>query len=193
MTAPYISMRAKQHLDQLESVSKTLQTLAEKELRLETFNEADTLFLRSVVVHKKEQVNTGCSIMTQETWNGWYYSLFQPFIMFVGGRPGRDVALVVDIHTNPNTELVVPPGVLHVGIGDPAAMIFIGDTDEGPLAYVGPSFTYYERLEVGLPPKRLTDEEWKAQLGSNTPPNPPEWVKPFRVLSPIPVNYLQLP
>jgi hypothetical protein len=188
--AASISERASTHLQRLEGVSRMLQTMAEKELRLEPFTRDENLFLRSVVVRKYEQYNTGCVLMNRETWDGWYYSLFQPF---GDGRYGADVALIADVHTNPNTEVVLPPGVLHVGIGDPATMIFIGDTDEGAVAYVGPSFTFYERLEIGLPPRRLTDEDWKAQLRSDTPPKLPEWTLPFRVPSASPVNYLQLP
>jgi len=39
-------------------------------------------------------------------------------------------------------------------------MLFLAETSQGPAIFVGPTFTYYEHLEKGLPPHRLTDEEW---------------------------------
>jgi hypothetical protein len=56
--------------------------------------------------------------------------------------------------------------VLHVGTGDVNFMVLAVDTCNGPTAYAGPVFSYYERVESGL--NRLLDEEWKDPLRRQT-------------------------
>ena len=164
----------------LEYVTTMLQTMAEKELRLEPFSEKEEAFIKDTTVLQRESV--GCGEIREE-WHGWYPQLF----------PWEDESpvLIADIHTNPNIELA-PPSVLHVATGSVAAMVLIADTDEGPTMYVGPSFTYYEVIEkgeAGTPPARLTDKDWKKRLRNS--PTPPDWTTSFRL--PAPPNYLSVP
>jgi len=56
----------------------------------------------------------------------------------------------------------------------------IVDTDEGQTIYVGPSLTYYEFIEEGYPPPRLSNTEWAERLLGGLPPEPPSWTQTFR-------------
>jgi hypothetical protein len=159
------------YFDHLESVATMLHTLAEKELRLEPFSPEELAFLKDTTILQKERI--GCGELREE-WNGWYPKLF----------PWEDdsPALIADIHSNPNADpRLAPPGVLHVATGPVAAMIFIADTDEGATMYVGPSFTYYEVVEKGLPLVRLTDKDWMRRLYGEPHPTPPNWTASFRL------------
>jgi hypothetical protein len=81
--------------------------------------------------------------------------------------------------------------VLHVATGPVAALIFIADTDEGSSMYVGPAFTYYEVIETGRSPQRLTDPAWQSRLSLPTEIHPaaPAWTRSFRWSpAPAPAN-----
>jgi hypothetical protein len=169
------------YFEHLDTVATTLQIMAEKELRLEQFTPQEEAFLKDTTILQKDSI--GCGEVREE-WNGWYPKLF----------PWKDEspALIVDIHTNVNNDLP-PPRVLHVATGDVAAQILIVDTDEGQTMYVGPSFTYYKVIENGLPPVRLTDDEWKERLRGKARPMPPSWTASFRLPRPSQPSYLSVP
>ncbi|MBI5930310.1 MAG: DUF3160 domain-containing protein [Chloroflexi bacterium] len=177
------------YFNDLESAATQLQTLAEKELRLEQFTEDEDLFLRSIVIrqYRAQQI---CGVDPWE-WNGWYMKLF----------PWQDdsPALVADVHTNinnnPQIPELLPPGVLHVGTGSVSTTMIVGNTDEVSTMYVGPTFTYYEFVEEGFPPMRLTDDDWRDRFGTAPLPTPPDWTSSFRlpVANPQGYNYLMLP
>jgi hypothetical protein len=177
------------YFEHLEYVTTMLQTIAEKELRLEPFSQKEEAFIKDTAVLQKKDLNI-CGVPPLKTWNGWYPKLF----------PWEDESpvLIADIHTNPNIEEppLAPPSVLHVATGSVVAMVLIVDTDEGPTMYVGPSFSYYEVIEkgeAGTPPNRLTDQDWEVQLRNNPSPTPPDWTTSFRLLAPQPSNYLSVP
>jgi hypothetical protein len=180
---------AAKYFSNLATIARQLQTLAEKELRLEPFTKDEELFLKSIAIRQLEEVDNICAKVIREEWNGWYLDLF----------PWRDdnPALIADIHTNPNTApeypALLPPSVLHIGTGPAAALVFLVDTDEGVTAYVGPAFTYFETIEEGFPPKRLTDEDWNKRLTSDPRPAPPAWTSSFRIPSSSVPAYLELP
>jgi Protein of unknown function (DUF3160) len=73
------------------------------------------------------------------------------------------------------------------------ALLLIADTDQGPQIYVGPAFTYYEVIEPGFPPVRLTDEDWNQRLSASPRPAPPEWTTSFRLRAASPPDNLLLP
>ncbi|NUM45260.1 MAG: DUF3160 domain-containing protein [Anaerolineales bacterium] len=183
-----ISWQAIAYFSHLGAVAERLQTMAEKELRLEPFDEAEELFLRSVVIRKLtlDEEALGCTPTYIEEWNGWYSDLF----------PWEDdnPALIADIHTNPNQDPPLgPPDVYHVATGPVATALFIVNTDEGQTLYVGPTFTYFEAVEIGFPPVRLTDEDWNLRLENTPYPLAPTWVTSFRLTITEPPLYFQLP
>jgi hypothetical protein len=68
----------------------------------------------------------------------------------------------------------------------PAAALLVADAGAGPTLYVGPASTYYEVVERGAPPVRLTDQEWRARLAAGEAPAPPAWTASFRVAAAAP-------
>ena len=167
---------AQAYFSNVMKIAAQLETLAEKELEQAPFTPDEELFLRSILVKQKVNV-VGCAGPTfEELWDGWYSHLFF----------GKDdnPALVADVHTNPNNDKkssLYPPSVLHAATGPVSALLFIVETDEGKQLYIGPAFSYFEPIEVGYPPKRLTDEEWRARLESDTYPAAPAWTGSFRI------------
>jgi hypothetical protein len=163
--------------------------MAEKELRLEPFSAEETKFLKEVVIrHIAEE--GGCAGPVVQ-WTGWYRDLFyDPY------EPDGNPALIADVHTNPNDDPssgLYPPRVLHVATGPAVPIFLIVDTDEGPTLYVGPAFTYFEVIEEGTPPVRLTDEEWRARLSDGPTPSVPAWTASFRLSPAQQPTWLELP
>ncbi|TET75493.1 MAG: DUF3160 domain-containing protein, partial [Candidatus Heimdallarchaeota archaeon] len=79
------------------------------------------------------------------------------------------MAVIADVHTDPNTEMV-----LEVGTGNPFVIYVIVQDHRGNLRLArGGTFSYYE-FEQPMT-ERLTDEEWQDML-ENTPPPLPEWM-----------------
>jgi len=168
------------YLDNLLAVSQQLQTLAEKELRLEPFTEQEELFLKSVIKRQSKEVGTGCTgPLVEELWDGWYAHLFY--------QTDKTPALIADVHTNPTIDpasSLYPPRVLHAATGPVAAELLIVDTDEGVTMYVGPAFSYFEIVTAGTQttvPTRLTDQEWRNRLHTNPYPATPAWSQSFRI------------
>jgi len=175
LNASGLRQTALAYFEHLETVATMLQTMAEKELRLEPFSPEEEAFLKDTTILQKD----GIGYREREEWNGWYPQLF----------PWKDDSpvLIADIHTNPDPRR---PSVLHVATGSVAALILIVDTDEErPMMYVGPSFSYYEVVEEGWPPVRLTDEDWKRRLW----PMPPSWTASFRLPVSQQPRYLSVP
>jgi len=161
----------------LQQVADRLQIMAEKELLLEPFSEEEILFLKEIIFLQGSDSTCGWS---SKDWNGWYGRLFpwyaeRNLLDYNQTNP----YVVAQVHTNPNTEYILPPGVLHVGTGPVATIMLIADTDEGQTIYVGPGLTYYEFIEEGYPPPRLSNREWAQRLLKESPPAPPSWTKTF--------------
>jgi len=184
---PTLRHKVLTYFEHLEYVTTMLQTMAEKELRLELFSEEEEAFLKDTTVLQITDSNI-CGVPPLKTWNGWYPQLF----------PWEDESpvLIADIHTNPNLDPpLAPPSVLHVATGSVATLVLIADTDEGPTMYVGPSLSYYEVIEkgeAGSLPTRLTDQDWKARLRKNPSPTPPDWTTRFRLPASSSPKYLSV-
>jgi hypothetical protein len=166
-----------QYFTDLEAIAGQLKSIAERELAHQPLNDDQNAFLKNIAAQNWIQ-NCGGGYDLQ--WSGWYTKLFP----FQSGKD-KNPALVADIATNPNddpTSPLYPPGVLHVGTGPVAAVVMMADTGDGDVAlYVGPSYTYFEMVEKGNPPPRLTDADWNGQLFSNTRTPAPTWTSNFRL------------
>jgi|GEM_PF-6887379 len=143
-----------QRFKHLADVCETLETLSHKELNREALTEEDIIFLRSIVVRKYigEAEYGG---ITPESWDGWYTELIPSL--------DRDQQLVTDIYTNYDNESG-QAGVLHLGTDFPKLLLFIVDDGEETAMYAGVSFSVFEHLESGLPPRRLTNKDWALFL-----------------------------
>jgi hypothetical protein len=149
----YTYERIRNYFIDLEATATRLETMAQKELANQPFDEQETLFLRSVVVRKYIGAE-GYGGHTEEHWDGWYTKLL-PF-------DDENPAIVADVFTNLDAR-IAPVGVLHIGTGMPAMVALVVDHDDGQTIYVGPAFTYFEQLRLDDPPHRLLDSEWISQ------------------------------
>jgi hypothetical protein len=174
--------QARAHFGALAAAAGRLEALAAKELRGVPFSAAEAAWLRETAVRRVVPHDTVCAgIRMREEWTGWYPRLFP------GGE--ESPAVIADVHTNPETDPgspLYPPRVLHVATGRAAAALLVADAGAGPTLYVGPASTYYEVVERGSPPVRLTDQEWRARLAAGEAPAPPAWTASFRVAAAAP-------
>jgi hypothetical protein len=166
-----IQKRTLSYFNNVMSTAKQLKTLAEKELVLQSFTEEEDQFLKSVV---RNYDGGGCGSPIN-TWDGWYVSLFYD--------KDDNPAVIADVHTNPNIDPPLgPASVLHAATGAVVPICLTAETDEGSTLYVGPCFTYYDVIETGYPPVRLTDNEWRSRVSSGQPGHP-DWTQSFLVSS----------
>ena len=178
----YVRKKALAYFGNVMTAAEQLKTLAEKELALEAFTKDEEAFLKSVVVRQKNdsQMCGG----PPYTWDGWYVKMFY--------SEDDNPALIVDVHTNPNPDgPLAPARVLHAATGAAVPVCLVADTDEGATMYVGPSFTYYDVIETGYPPVRLTDKEWQARLAAGNPPHP-DWARSFLATQPAQPEMLRI-
>ncbi|MCX6146082.1 MAG: PKD domain-containing protein [Candidatus Kapabacteria bacterium] len=79
-----------------------------------------------------------------------------------GETLGTDESVIADVHTTPRDENENNVGwVLHCGTGRPNTAIIVAKDSSGKeRAYVGPVFSYYEKITDNY--ERLTDEKWKS-------------------------------
>ena len=145
-----------------------LGALATKELAGEPFDAEEIAFLKETI-----QGGMGCG---EPVYSGWYPKLF----LYGGDKAGEYKPTIADVHTNPNTGPLPGPDVLHVATGRVNLMVLTAETCEGPEAYVGPVFSYYE---IDLPEiRRLADSDWEAMLAVPAEiPARPEWTASFLV------------
>jgi hypothetical protein len=96
--------------------------------------------------------------------------------MLFSGETNLDLikpTLVVDVHTDGNTKLVVEEGLGYVN-----TILVVCPDDKGNLNLaIGPVFSYYE-FKYPIE-KRLTDEEWRDMLEKGSVPPKPKWVSNF--------------
>ena len=90
------------------------------------------------------------------------------------------MALIADVHTDPNSETV-----LEEGVGDPmvvyvAVQVYIDGTPHVIIARGG-TFSYYEFHQSM--DNRLTDETWQDMLDSGAAPEMPSWTSSFVIQS----------
>jgi len=122
----------------------------------------------------------GCTMMTRHV--GWYPELF-----YKDTENCVDPDFIVaDVHTNPNDG----GEILHVGVGKINVIYFTAETCSGPTLYVGPVFSYYEKVVPGM--NRLTDSQWADLVKSNSL-SAPWWTHTFLVEDSVQENSLRSP
>ncbi|MCB9729735.1 MAG: DUF3160 domain-containing protein [Deltaproteobacteria bacterium] len=149
------------------TVMGRLEVMATKSLQGEAYTADEIAFLKNTI-----NSNPGCGA---PVYSGWYSTLYS-----AGSDAVSDwKPTIADVHTNPNSGPLPGPDVLHVGTGDAQLMVLTAETCEGPEAYVGPVFTYYE---LDLPEiRRVPDSEWREMLTQGTEPPRPAWTSSFVV------------
>lgn len=143
----------------MAGVNDTLAVIAQKELDGASLSTDESAFLARMLF--KEVV--GC----YEEVNGWYPQLFYADV----ARSREPDMVVADIHTAPADENGIYVGwVLHAGTGPLNLAVVVADVPgEGPVAFVGPVMSYYERLTRDF--ERLTDEAWQTAYRSAQRPS----------------------
>ncbi len=147
-----------------QDIMGKLQTAAEHELAGVGTSTDDQTFLKSVI----SQGNM-CGVV----YSGWYPTLFFSSDSVSAWKP-----TIADVHTNPNTGPLPGPDVLHVATGHVSQLILTVDTCTGAETFVGPAFRYHEVDVHEI--KRLSDEDWLAELKDGSAPPPPDWTQSFR-------------
>jgi len=143
----------------LESLLLGLKLMSEKELENKelTFDEYNTIWkigerLESLLTFPPETAGT----ITSDADN--------------------EMAVVADVHTDPNTGQV-----LEEGVGYPFHLYVIVKDAKGLRMTIGAMFSYYEFPHPMA--DRLTDEAWQRMLKSTNPPKPPNWADSFMDMS----------
>lgn len=162
----WLQQRMATYFETWSTVMSTLESLATKELAGDAFSDDDIAFLKGTI-----HADPGCG---EPVFTGWYKDLY-----FDESKLAEWEPTIADVHTNPNQGPLPGPNVLHVGTGNAQLMVMTAETCEGPEAYVGPVFSYYE---VDVPEiRRLSDSEWETMLTEGTQPQRPSWTASFLV------------
>lgn len=138
----------------------TLEQLATKELKAVRFNRREEEFLAKVIDRRG-----GGSGPPQ--YDGWYPELFY------SGEPDSWQPTVADVHTDP-----LSGEVLEVGVGNANFLVVAIDNEDDHVAYVGPTYSYYEFREKAS--NRLTDQEWRQRIREEKLPPRPSWTSSYQ-------------
>jgi hypothetical protein len=155
-------------LDSLETLARSLQTMAEKELRGEPLTEDEYASIR-FYGGQLETLTMAAADTDAENPNAPRYMEEEP-----------QAAVIADVATNP----APPASALEEAVGrvNPIyAVVPIFQADGSSYLQVakGGVFSYYE---FPWPiADRLTDEKWRGMLDDGSAPPPPEWTSSFLV------------
>ncbi|MEW5801926.1 MAG: DUF3160 domain-containing protein [bacterium] len=163
-----LKQRYTAHYQTFANTMSMLETLAQKELDSQSRTEEETQFIKDTII-KKAVSSGGCAPVTIILHEGWYPKLFYGD----GERCVEPDLIVADVHTDVNNEQM-----LHVGVGMIDVIYFTAETCAGPSLYVGPVFSYYERIENNM--NRLNDSEWAPLVRSHVL-HAPQWTQIFLI------------
>jgi hypothetical protein len=159
----------KSSLDTLETLARSLQTMAEKELRGEPLTEDEYTTIR-FYGGQLENLTMAAADSDME----------DPYaVRSMDEEP--QAAVIADVATNPASE---PPSALEGAVGriNPIYVVVpIIEADGSSYLQVvkGGVFSYYE---FPWPiDDRLTDEKWRGMLDDGSAPPPPDWTTSFLV------------
>ncbi|HKP63286.1 MAG TPA: DUF3160 domain-containing protein [Polyangiales bacterium] len=148
------------YFGELESVANILRDLAEQQQKGVPFNAAQMAFINDAVKSK----GFGCSPTGPFSYEGWYKRLMY------SSSDEEMKPTIADVHTDPGGD-DRPPQVLHAATGFPRLLVVTVDTCDGPRAYAGVAYSYFEVVKKDL--NRLNDGEW-AGMARDYPDVP--WV-----------------
>jgi hypothetical protein len=155
------------YFEKLRQSASILQQMAVRQRSGAPHDPEHIAFINQAVRTYKES-GGGCGGGADATdASGWYADLFYSTPDKVAYDPN-----IADVHTQPTDESGNPVGhVLHVGTGMPRLMVVTAENCTGPRAYVGLVSSYFERVTNNF--KRMTDEEWAAEILKTTPDDVP--------------------
>ncbi|MGC9100170.1 MAG: DUF3160 domain-containing protein [Caldisericum sp.] len=157
-----------------ETSNSDLKNIIEQ--KIYSLNSLETLLKKLLSIVKKELENTPLDDSDYYTIKGIGTYFDSATQMLFSGETNLDLikpTLVVDVHTDGNTKLVVEEGLGYVN-----TILVVCPDDKGNLNLaIGPVFSYYE-FKYPIE-KRLTDEEWRDMLEKGSVPPKPKWVSNF--------------
>lgn len=143
-------------LNQLKNLLVSLKSISEKELAGAAPSDDDYSLIK----------NVGNSLENITT--------FPPDVKDAITNDTDDkMAIVADVHTDPNFGQV-----LEEGVGSPYHIYVAVPVDGKLIVAEGSAFSYYEFKQPMS--DRLTDEKWQDMLKNNQAPDTPEWMKSFK-------------
>ena len=145
-------------LRNLEELLLKLKDISERELRGEKLDEDDFKLIFDYG-KKLEALNTFTSIDRA-----------------IENEEDKSMALVADVHTDPNTGRV-----LEVAVGRPMWLYVVAPINGQLWLTVGAMFSYYEFTQPIS--GRLTDGQWQEMLRTGRAPRVPEWTSSFLLTS----------
>ena len=158
--ATWLKQSTTKYFDNLLSVSKTLESMAEHERTGTPFDADQMAFINETVT-----VLQGCD--GDDGVDGWYGKLFYTYESSVDFAP-----TIADVHTQPTDEVGNEVGrVLHVGTGHARLMVVTTETCSGPRAYVGLASSYFEKITEDY--DRLNDLRWSDEIKETSPADVP--------------------
>ncbi|MFU2157501.1 DUF3160 domain-containing protein [Caldisericum sp. AR60] len=157
-----------------ETSNSDLKNMIEQ--KIYSLDSLETLLKKLLSIVKKELENTPLDDSDYYTIKGIGTYFDSATQMLFSGETNLDLikpTLVVDVHTDGNTKLVVEEGLGYVN-----TILVVCPDDKGNLNLaIGPVFSYYE-FKYPIE-KRLTDEEWRDMLEKGSAPPKPKWVSNF--------------
>ncbi len=142
----------REKLERMESLLLALKTMAEKELRGETLSAEEYATLRRIG-STLESLTTFSPVIQEE----------------VASEADERMAIVADVHTDPNSGQV-----LEEGVGDAFTLYVLVPVEGQVWLMTGATFSYYEFKQPMA--DRLTDEAWQAM---DPKPDRPAWTQSF--------------
>lgn len=143
-------------LNQLKNLLVSLKSISEKELAGAAPSDDDYSLIK----------NVGNSLENITT--------FPPDVKDAITNDTDDkMAIVADVHTDPNSGQV-----LEEGVGSPYHIYVAVPVDGKLIVAEGSAFSYYEFKQPMS--DRLTDEKWQDMLKNDRAPDTPEWTKSFK-------------
>ncbi len=116
--------------------------------------------------------NIGPALESLEDFSDYSFASEQEQQQGIESDADTTMAVIADVHTDPNTQRV-----LEVGVGK-AMDIYVAVPIEGRIVLCrGGMFSYYEFKHPME--DRLTDEQWQGMLADNTAPPMPEWTQSY--------------
>jgi hypothetical protein len=160
-----LSENIEQKLETLLDFLLGLKSISVKELTGQILNDTEIDLIRSSYLILQN--------VTQIPGNTQYTS-----------NTDRSMALIADVHTDPNTMMV-----LEEAVGNPM-FIYVAVSIGGEVFLTrGGVFSYYEFLQPMN--DRLTDEAWQSMISSGGAPELPSWTSSF-VVAENPLSALQI-
>jgi hypothetical protein len=145
----FLNKIVKQKFEQFSNLLDRLYNIAKAELENKELTDEDYDFIMDI----------GDALKNIESFPGADYTT----------ETDESAALIVDVHTDPNTKQV-----LEVGNDVPAVFFIIINVNGRKQIFTGGIYDYYEFLQPM--DKRLTDEEWQKL---SLKPDKPEWIEYF--------------